>query len=222
MKLLSKKKLILFLSIFAIISGCLNFEEPSKGFTISDEEKILIRKFATENGYPETMVVDSFVRYVYDKWPDEMKKLDYYLTFPKQDAIPRTLVLSDVLSLIGKSLRVHYELAPYGGTVYQAYIDSIEIRTDSIIVLPGLSLSDCNLTHLPAEIGKLRIKALDIGYNSISDLPLEIMQILDPPKYYSYTLIKRDGLHKFHFDSLPDTLKNWFNNVYSKQNFDKN
>jgi hypothetical protein len=39
MKLLSKKKLILFLSIFTIISGCLNFEEPSKGFTISDEEK---------------------------------------------------------------------------------------------------------------------------------------------------------------------------------------
>lgn len=127
-----------------------------------------------ENGYPDNMAIDSFVRYVYKEWPNETVRKDYFLTFPKQNTLPRTLVLSDVLTSIGKSLRVHYQPAPYGGSIYSAYIDSIEIRTDSVVILPALSLSDCNITHLPPEIGKLRLNNLDISYNKIKDLPLEL------------------------------------------------
>ena len=89
----------------------------SDDHVISNQQKSLIKEFARENGYPESMPVDSFVRYIYYEYPHTSKVKDYFLTFPKQDKIPRTLVLSDMLTSIGKSLRVHYEPAPYGGSI---------------------------------------------------------------------------------------------------------
>jgi hypothetical protein len=182
-------------------------------------KKILIRKFATENGYPETMVVDSFVRYVYDKWPDEMKKLDYYLTFPKQEAIPRTLVLSNVLTKIGKGLRVHYEPAPYGGVISSANIDSIKVITDSVIILPGLSLSYCNLAHLPPEIGKLRVKSLDIGYNynTLRSLPDELMQLSEPPYCWDTLIVNYDMGAVKTMTGVSDSLKAWLQKYAAKK-----
>jgi hypothetical protein len=220
MKLHSKWNNTLLAIIGILLNGCITNENSSSENFITDGQKTLIRTFAIENGYPSTMALDSFIRYEYYDWPYDADIKDFFLTFPKQDATPRTLVLSDVLTKIGKGLRVHYEPAPYGGTIYQAYIDSIEVRTDSVIVLPGLNLSDCGLTHLPPEIGKMRVKSLDITYNNLTTLPLEIMQLLDPPKYFSYTIMDWSGSKDFKFDSLPDTLKNWFENVYSKQNFE--
>ncbi len=203
-----------------MVNGCQILPPyQSNDIVISDHEKVLIRKFAVENGYPENMAIDSFVRYVYKEWPNESVRKDFFLTFPKQNTTPRKLDLSDVLTSLGKSLRVHYEPAPYGGIVYDAYIDSIEVRTDSVIILPSLSLSDCNLTHLPKEIGKLRVQTLSIEYNNLTTLPLDIMQLLSPPKYYPYTSILLSGQKNFNFDSLPDTLKNWFKNEYKNQNF---
>jgi len=112
--------------ILIMVSGCQILPPyQSNDIVISDHEKVLIRKFAVENGYPENMPIDSFVRYVYKEWPNESVRKDFFLTFPKQDTIPRTLVLSDVLTSLGKSLRVHYEPAPYGGKVSSAFIDSI-------------------------------------------------------------------------------------------------
>lgn len=124
-----------------------------------------------------------------------------------------------------------FETTPYngpGGIVYLKFngiavrsskLDSIEIRTDSVIVTPYLSLGDCNLTHLPPEIGKIRTAELGLSYNCLKELPLEIMQILDPPKCFKYTSISMNGLPNLKHDSLPDTLKDWFENVYSNQDF---
>ena len=198
--------------ILIIVNGCQILPPyQSNDIVISDHEKVLIRKFAVENGYPENMAIDCFVRYVYKEWPNESVRKDFFLTFPKQDTIPRTLVLSDVLTSLGKSLRVHYEPAPYGGSIYSAYIDSIELRTDSVIILPGISLSDCNLTHLPKEIGKLRIKSLDIGYNykTLKSLPDELMQLSEPPFYWDSLTINYDMGAVKSMENVSDSLKNW-------------
>ena len=195
-----------------MVNGCQILPPyQSNDIVISDHEKVLIRKFAMENGYSEKMPIDSFVRYVYKAWPNESVRKDFFLTFPKQDTIPRTLVLSDVLTSLGKSLRVHYEPAPYGGSIYSAYIDSIELRTDSVIILPGISLSDCNLTHLPKEIGKLRIKSLDIGYNykTLKSLPDELMQLSEPPFYWDSLTINYDMGAVKSMENVSDSLKNW-------------
>lgn len=81
MKLSFKKDILLLLLAILLTVGCLNYDEPPKGFTISEQERSLIRKFATENGYPKSMAIDSFVRYVYDKWPNEDDKLIISLLF---------------------------------------------------------------------------------------------------------------------------------------------
>ena len=98
-------------------------------------------------------------------------------------------------------------------------LDSIRIITDSVIVVQHLGLGFSNLNHLPPEIGKIRTEYLDLSYNNLKELPLEVMQLLDPPQYYKYTSININGLPNLKYDSLPDTLKYWFENVYSNQNF---
>ena len=98
-------------------------------------------------------------------------------------------------------------------------LDSIKIMTDAVIALETLDMSWCNLTRLPPEIGKIRTQSLDISENRMSQLPMEIMQLLAPPQYYPYTRINLNGLPNLKFDSLPDTLQDWFNNIYSKQDF---
>ena len=197
--------------ILIMVNGCQILPpNQSNDIVISDHEKVLISKFAMENGYPEKMPIDSFMRYVYSAWPNESVRKDFFLTFPKQDTAPRTLVLSDVLTSLGKSLRVHYETSPYGGVVYDAYIDSIEVRTDSVVFLPGLNLSDCNLTHLPKEIGKLRVQRLNVGYNKIKDLPLEIMAIFSHLHPDSGDInCMGSPITQEYWDSIPDTLRNW-------------
>ena len=197
--------------ILIMVNGCQILPpNQSNDIVISDHEKVLIKKFAMENGYPEKMPLDSFVRYVYRAWPNESVRKDFFLTFPKQDTIPRTLVLSNTLSSINKSLRVYYEPAPYGGAISSAIIDSIEIITDSVIVFPGLNLSYCNLTNIPPEIGKIRVHGLDIGSNKIKTLPLEIMSIFNHlPVDSGIIRIAGNPLSQDYWDSIPDTLKNW-------------
>ena len=203
-------------ALLLFFAGCFNYGNDPEPPFINEEQRALIKAFAAENGYPESSPIDNFVEYLYDEWPDDDEIIDFLLTFPKQDTIPRTLVLSDILTALGKTLRVYYNDRGY---VYPAYIDSVEIRTDSVIILPSLDLEDCNLTHLPPEIGKIRTQSLDISENRMSQLPMEIMQLLAPPQYYPYTMINLNGLPNLKFDSLPDTLQDWFNNIYSKQDF---
>ena len=89
-------------------------------------------------------------------------------------------------------------------------LDSIEIRTDSVIVIPSLSLSDCNLTHLPPEIGKIRTEGLDLSYNNLKELPLEVMSVFDHlPPGTGHIKIQGNPIDKGYWNSLPDTLRNW-------------
>jgi hypothetical protein len=196
--------------------GC--FDDVSEPPFITDAQWELIRTVARENNFPESTSRDSFVDYIYDEWPNEYRIKDFILTFPIQDKNkPRKLVLSDVLTKIGKPLRVFYTNRFSG--IYPAFIDSIEIRTDSVIIIPGLSLSDCNLTHLPPQIGKLRTRGLSIEYNyqTLRSLPNELMQLTDPPKYWDTLTVKYDigGVNAMNSDSVSDTLKSWLKSHYT-------
>ncbi len=88
-------------------------------------------------------------------------------------------------------------------------LDSICIFTDSIISLPSIYLGS-NLTHLPPEIGKLRVSSLDVSYNKIKDLPLEIMSIFSHLPDSSGDIDCMDNpITQQYWDSIPDTLRNW-------------
>jgi hypothetical protein len=100
------------------------------------------------------------------------------------------------------------------GVVRYAYIDSIEIRTDSVIVLPSLGLQYCHLTHLPPQIGeKIRVQSFDIGYNykTLTSLPDELMQLSQPPEYWDTLIVKYDAgaVNAMSPDSVSDSLKSW-------------
>ncbi len=209
MMLLSNKSLLSGLVLLVFI-GCLNFgpDDPEPPF-ITDDESELIKAFAVENGYPESLPVDNFVEYLYDDWPNDDRIIDFILTFPAQDSSPRTLVLSDKLTMIGKSLRVAFH-SSRTGRVYPAHIDSIEISTDSVIILPSLVLSWCNLTHLPPEIGKIRTKKLDISWNIGLILPEAITKMDSLPQPYETLDVDFDQTWTAEtFDSLPKWAKDW-------------
>jgi hypothetical protein len=211
MKLHSKRNNYFLAIIGVLLSGCITNENSSSESFITDGQKALIRTFATDNGYPSTMALDSFIRYEYYDWPYDADIKDFFLTFPKQDATPRTLVLSDVLTKIGKGLRVYYEPTPHGGAISSATIDSIVIKTDSIIIIPGLNLSYCHLTHLPPEIGKMRVKSFDFSnnYSNLISLPDELMQLSEEPKYWDTLIVKYDKGTVTSMSTVSDSLKSW-------------
>jgi len=201
------KRLSVFLIIALTINGCLNFEEPEKeGFT--PETMKYVDKILEENN------TDTYDIYIenYTTSSGLGGPKGYYLR-PHVNGI---IVLTNTID----SLRIHgvYRKNTYGygnsrGMVdldcmgiaaisIDDTLDSICIITDSVIIMPKLGLGFSNLTHLPPEIGKLRLQALDITYNDITTLPIEVMQLLDPPNYYPYTKILLSNQKNFVFDSL--------------------
>lgn len=177
---------------------------------ITEEQRKLIRIFASENGYPNTIPIDSFVEYLYYSWPNENSIKDFMLTFPAQDSTPKKLLLSDVLTQLGKTLRVHYH-DRFTGNIYAAFIDSIEIKTDSVIILPSLDLEHCHLCCLPKEIGNVRVNGLDISNNNFLKIPDELMELANPPIHWDTLIIKYDVRYVNNLEGVSDTLKSWLN-----------
>ncbi len=208
MKSLSKWHLIFVTGMF-LYASCNNIINTKREPFLTSEQRTLIRTFATQNGYAESVPLDSFVIYLYREWPYQNEIYDFFLTFPIQDTIPRTLVLTDVLTQLGKGLRVHY-MKGLSGVVRYAYIDSIEIRTDSVIVLPSLGLQYCNLTHLPPQIAKIRTGALDISWNKGLVLPIEITYMDSLPQPYDSLIVYIDQTWTNEtFKELPDWSQEW-------------
>jgi len=95
-------------------------------------------------------------------------------------------------------------------------LNTIKIFTDDVIAVQSLGLGQCNITTIPPEIGKIRTQSLALEGNNIVDVPNEITQLLDGPQIYPYTTIRMD---RSFYEALSDTLKIWFDNVYSNQDF---
>jgi hypothetical protein len=217
--MISRSNLLVIGFIAFLFGGC--FDDVTEPPFITDAQWELILTVARENNFPESTPRDSFVAYIYDEWPNEYRIKDFFVIFPVQDKNkPRKLVLSDVLTKIGKVLRIHYE-DPRTGSVYPAYIDSVEIRTDSVIIIPCLDLEDCNLTHLPPQIGKIRTRVLDISWNKGLILPIEITQMDSFPQPYKTLRLNFDQTWtQAELDSMPDWENKWigFHNIsYSKK-----
>jgi hypothetical protein len=215
--MISRSNLLVVAFIAFLFGGC--FDDVTEPPFITDAQWELIKTVVRENNFPESTPLYSFVVYIYDEWPNEYRIKDFFLTFPIQDENkPRKLVLSDVLTKIGKPLRIRYD-DPRTGSVYPANIDSIEIRTDSVIIIPGLSLSFCKLTHLPPQIGKIRTKTLGIewNYQTLRSLPNELMQMTDPPKYWDSLKVTYEIriINAMNSDSVSDTLKSWLKSHYA-------
>lgn len=219
-----KKKIFILVSIAVFFNGCFHYEEPeSNGFT--PVAQVYADRILAENHLTKYEVNVN--------WSSASSGLSnpvgYYLVLRVNDTVTLTNTI-DSMRLYGTYRFDKVGGGTGGGMVDLPFLginvecdtlDSIRINTGTVICLGLLDLGKCNLTHLPPEIGKVRVQSLDLTNNNLTTLPLEIMQLLDPPKCYSYTVIDWSSQKNFSFNSLPDTLKNWFNNVYYKQDFKK-
>ena len=204
-------KYMLIVTSLLFFGGCLNFMGDAGKPFLSNEEQNIISEILKENGINAGKDVFDYLVIDYTEFTNHETSYEIIIDNPNIS----TIVLSTTINKLKNSKFFQGINFAYG---IGMSIDSVEIRTDSVIILPFLGLSQCNLTHLPTEIGKIRTKKLDISDNHLTTLPLEIMNILNEPKPFKATSISMDGL--LH-DSLPDTLLTWFDEVYSKQDFSK-
>jgi len=206
MRLLSKY-LIIVVSIFYV--NCTNSDEWEKQ-RFTSEAQVYIDRILKENNTTEYNVDVSY--------NSSLGAYGYHLGL----IIDKQIVITSTID----SLRLHgtyrYDKNTYlnGGELVDASfwgisaecdtLDSIQIITDSVIVLRDLILGDCNLTHVPPEIGKMRVNSLNISCNQIKDLPLEIMSIFNHLTNDSGTININDSpITQEYWDSIPDTLRNW-------------
>ena len=194
--------------------NCFHYEEPDKeGFT--PETQIFVNRILKENNTSTYEVkIHTYTAESGLGGPD-----GYSLAITVNNKVVLTNTL-DSLSLHGK---YHVSTSGYGNDrgfidvpfmglqVRCDTLDSIQIITGSVIKAPGLGLGGCNLTHLPSEIGKLRVQSLNIGenYPSLKSLPDELMQLSEPPKYWDTLIVNYDMGAVNVMPGVSDTLKQW-------------
>ncbi len=170
-------------------------------------EQNVISEILQENGVYVNNIRNKLLIYYYD-WPDDDEEEGYEILI--DDTSIHKLVLSATINLLSKSeyfqgMNISYEVA--------MKIDSIDVRTDSVVLMQKLDLSQCNLTHLPPEIGKIRTMTLDISWNKGLVLPIEITQMDSLPQPYDRLDVDFDQTWTAEtFDSLPTWAKDWLGN----------
>lgn len=186
-----------------MIFGSVKYEHtPDPLF--SETEKALIRQFFAEQGVGDIddfwSFPDQYIAYEYDNWPNDGNIVRYAIVVNDTDV--HNIVLSDIVTKItAESLRFS---GIRFGYINGINVDSIEIRTEEVIVLPLLDITKCNLDRLPPEIGNVWTKELDIGWNKISALPVEITAMDSIPQPYASLTVKFDRLWSQNsFDTLP-------------------
>jgi len=168
-------------------------------------EQNVISEILQENGVYVNNIRNKLLIYYYD-WPDDDEEEGYEILI--DDTSIHKLVLSATINLLSKSeyfqgMNISYEVA--------MKIDSIDVRTDSVVLMQKLDLSQCNLTHLPPEIGKMRVSSLDISYNytTLMTLPDELMQLSESPRYWDTLIVNYDIGAVNGMVGVSDTLKSW-------------
>jgi hypothetical protein len=212
MKLLSKKAVLLPVVICAIFCRCLTNVEPEQnGFT--PEAQVYVDKILKEN-----KITKWDVNVV---WNTSSGGLSNPIGYKLVLVVDDTVILTNALD----SMRLNgiYRFDKSGGgtgggmvslrfvglNIESFSLDSIRIITDTVICMEHLDLGSCNLTHLPSEIGKIRVNSLDISSNHIKDLPLEIMSIFSHLPTGGSISITGNPIDMGYWDSIPDTLQNW-------------
>jgi len=216
MKLLSKKRVLLFMIVLLIVNcGTIDNESEPDAFTA--KAQIYVDRILAENSTKEYSV--GILTTGVDGGMSGTRPTGYVLKINVESMLVLTNSI-DSLRIYGiyrKNLSDYYgagggmaDLPLMGIRALCDTLDSIEIVTDSVIVMPALSVSSTNLTHLPAEIGKIRVGGLDISDNQIKDLPLEIMSIFDYLSDDSGKIKTMENpFSQSYWDSLPDTLQQW-------------
>ena len=185
-----------------ILCSCIN-DYQSDPFPPLDEQNV-ISMILQENG----ILVDNIrnkLHIGYRQWPDDDQEESYEILI--DDTSIHTLVLTETINRLQKSDYFRGMNIAYGVAMQ---IDSINIKADSVIIMPNLDLGQCNLTHLPPEIGKIRTQSLDISWNKGLILPKEITHMDSMPQPYEMLDVDFDQTWTAEtFDSLPAWAKGW-------------
>ena len=202
-------KLLKYLLIFSISGlifvSCISDYDSDSVFP-PYYEQLIIKEILEENNISVDYLRDKLLIEYFD-WPNDDKEKGYTILF--DDTSIHTINLTTTINNLQNStffngINICYRV---GGAI----IDSINIITDSVIIIPSLDLSYCNLKNLPAQIKKIRVRNLNIrdNHSTLETLPDEMMQLSEPPFYWDTLLIEYDIRIVEKMDSVSDTLKSW-------------
>jgi Leucine-rich repeat (LRR) protein len=203
MKLFFKKAMLaVVLQLFFL--SCISSPPPDEPFPPVSEQRIITEILQQNNVSVSNYIREDLIIH-HNDWPYEYEETGYQILI--DDTSIHKLVLTETINQLNDSRLFLGISVSYGNALF---IDSIEIKTDSVIILPGLDISQCNLTHLPPEIGKIRTQSLDVSYNSLKDLPLEVMSVFNHLESGEGLIsIMGNPIDKSYWDSLPDTMQTW-------------
>ncbi len=205
--------ILLILQLFTACSA-----PPEKVPFFSDNEEALIRDFFAEQGLHnigdintaaskrELAAVYSFIDFKYNDYPNDNIIKSYNLTV--RDTSVHTAVLTDVLNNL-TAIDSRFMGVAYTGR-NGLHIDSIKIVTNGVIVLNTLGLSLCNLTHLPTDMKKIRVKHLDLTDNvKTFVIPETITELGAKPAYWDSLIINYDKNYVNALGEHSEILKDW-------------
>jgi len=194
---------ILKLTIIAILplilGGCILASKEETPF-ISPNEEAIIKSILTENGISISNRLYDHLDIEYQEYPYHYDEESYKITL--YDTTYDRIVLSDKINLLR-----NYE--NYKGIVARCQNDSVGIITDSFICIYSLNIEHSGLTHLPQSIGDIRALELNIGWNNMSSIPIEILKMDSLPQPYDSLSISIYGSQQWYNQETYDTLPQW-------------
>ena len=121
-----------------------------------------------------------------------------------------TMVLTDDINGLKKSLLFEGKIY----TPFSTIIDSIVIKTDSIIYIPERLSAGEHLLKVPKNINRIRTPVLFFQDNRLTTLPEEIMELTSPPFPYDTFYINIEG-NSIDTTTISDTLDKWLQHYFS-------
>ncbi len=186
-----------------ILGGCILASKEETPFISSNEEAI-IKSILTENGITLDDRLYDHLEVEYLEYPNHYDEESYKITL--SDSSFDRIVLSDKINLL-------QGIDNFKGVIVKCENDSLEILTDSVVILPSIEL--WGLTKIPKEIGQLRTQKLKAIGSAINSIPLQLSDMLNEPQLYPYTMI----LFDVSIIEVQPLLKSWYLDTCINQDF---
>lgn len=97
---------------------------------------------------------------------------NYFLSIPCSES----LFLTDTINSLDQKQFAGIQLIPS-----TLKLQTVEIQTDSIIIIPHLLIENCGLKSVPSTMSFLRTAYISLEGNELINLPLDIIDMAQPP-----------------------------------------
>ena len=194
----------LFCALFLCLCSCSWWSEDS---FFTDEQADIIRAILNENGYSvdNHEDVDKYVEFGSSSEHVDVND-KYFLLLPEK--ISKRLVLTDKINNLDNTFMgiKSAQESNYG------LVDTLVIRSDSIINVKALNVGFNQIRNLPSTIKYLRGRYFTFNYNELSTLPVELMALTDEPVLYDTIGLNIRG-NKIDMSTINPEIKAWLEDI---------